>query len=818
MSKQAQSRIEPDLDRGKKTIERLTTEYAHVETPLLTPHHRVYARQRSVATLIARVRGYVSCGVGTQYTHDLPAGADGGFSPEQRAHILGLAELPPDAPKTPGRPSKAALAAAEKRKQNKTSLLIPMYSIDSDEPVIYQARPDFPREAADGGTIKFEQPAGVERGSELGDIPVDVHPIARDLVRDGVAPILLTEGVLKADAALSASVREGFDLGTTSVPGVTMPYHAPASAYNPDSPNHGTDPILTDAMLDIPWEDRDVYLCWDADMKFNPGVYTPLLITARLLEEEGARVHVVVVPVTNHDSKAGVDDYLAAADTKSGKTPLADLLNAAVSIEEAEFLTRRYTLDEVGRSDRLAEHAHRYSHGMYSVVHKAWLSYNPANGIWEVDKTGNAIQEVAKRLTEYDLYGMETRDTRTGSGVRNVVDLAQSHPLLKCAYEDMNVDMTYFLNCLDGLIDLRTGELLPHAPERVITRVAPSGYDPTAIARAEAAGSWDEVAPLFSAAIKGIIPDDPDTLRTIQMNLGAALLGRVAGGPGMTFWDGVGSNGKSTFTTALNNILGLDDITGYATILDHEAITQGTTPEIRATLGGKRVLVLQEFPKGVTLNDGDLKRLTSTDAITARFLYGNQFQFVPTHNTIAATNNLPRVLAPDFGTWRRLNRVFFPRKFEKHEMDLKLDDKLSGKEDGYSGEYPQILAWFVQGCLDFLASGTDKMFWSAASVDAIERWRTDYDPFSKLIRFFEVVPDGEKASGTVVTETVLFDLYKTIVGADSGFRRRDEFIKTLHAHQDFPAAAQSVNHARRLIYKNLRLTATGEEQLASTTY
>ena len=50
------------------------------------------------------------------------------------------------------------------------------------------------------------------------------------------------------------------------------------------------------------------------------------------------------------------------------------------------------------------------------------------------------------------------------------------------------------------------------------------------------------------------------------------------------------------------------------------------------------------------------------------------------------------------------------------------------------------------------------------------------------------------------------------------YRRRDEFIKTLHAHQDFPAAAQSVNHARRLIYKNLRLTATGEEQLASTTY
>src|SRR5690606_19733452 len=135
------AKIEPDLARGKETIARLTDEYAHVENPLLTPHHRIYARQRAVVTLVTRTRGYVSCGVGTQYEHDLPRGADGGFSPEQRAHILGRAELPTEERK-PGRPSNAEKKKAARRVQNKTSLLIPMYSIHSDEPVIYQARPD----------------------------------------------------------------------------------------------------------------------------------------------------------------------------------------------------------------------------------------------------------------------------------------------------------------------------------------------------------------------------------------------------------------------------------------------------------------------------------------------------------------------------------------------------------------------------------------------------------------------------------------------------------------------------------------------------
>lgn len=818
MTEPTAPRVEADLTRGTSEIEKARKAgYAWDDLPLL-PHHAGYLRQRNVAAFVAGTRGYVSVGKGTQYAEVLPDTATG-WSPEQHALILGQAETPTEEPKKPGRPTKAAAAMKAAREKNLHSLLLPMYSgiVGDESPAIWQARPDHPRRDADGDRVlKFEQPAGAQRGSELGEIPVDVHPRIQELVWEvedgdgwtGTCPILLGEGVLKADAVHSAVIREGLEIAPVSVPGVTMTYLAPASVHNPHSLNRGDDPILTDAMLDLPWDGRTVYLCWDADWKFNPGVHRPLLITARLLEDEGAEVYILSVPVLNGDHKAGVDDYLADARKRGVETPLTDLLNAAISVDEAEFLTRPYTPDEIGRSDRLAAHADRYAQGIFSLTHKSWLRYDDERGLWTRDTSGNAIQEVAKKLTEFDLYSGDD-GTRSRSSVANTVELARSHPLLQVTAADLNCDTVHLLNVSNGIVDLRTGELLPHDPHRRFTQVAPADYDPEALRRRAAGESWTEIAPTLMQTLDFLFYDDEQMIRTIQRSLGMTLLGEVAGGAGMSWWVSGGSSGKSTLTNLLLDILGINEDTGYATLLDHDSLTRESTPEKRAGLYGKRLLIFQEFPQGAKLNDGDLKKLTSDDVITGRQLYGNEFRFTPTHNAIAATNYLPKVTTTDLGTWRRLKRIDFPRTIAEGERDLTLPERLRA-------EYPQVLAWLVEGCIAYLSEGT---YWAPSVVEATEAWRTNLDALSALISYVEIDPAADSARGAGVSDDTLYALYRDIVADDgAGYRYRTALMSALDVHQDFPPNAGRVVSGRRVRYKNLRLTAMGEERMKHLSY
>src|SRR4051794_33370082 len=73
-------------------------------------------------------------------------------------------------------------------------LVIPVWDING-QVALHQLRPDAPR-SLKGRTLKYETPAG----SGLG---VDVPPSVREKVLDPKIPLYITEGVRKADAAVS---------------------------------------------------------------------------------------------------------------------------------------------------------------------------------------------------------------------------------------------------------------------------------------------------------------------------------------------------------------------------------------------------------------------------------------------------------------------------------------------------------------------------------------------------------------------------------------------------------------------------------------
>jgi hypothetical protein len=194
------------------------------------------------------------------------------------------------------------------------ALVIPMHSVYG-ELAQYQLRPDAPREVR-GKVAKYEPPPGTAN-------MVDVHPRARPYLDDPSRALIITEGIPKADAAVSAglcciAITGAFNWRGTTGNGGTVAL--------PDWE------LIATRGLDFDDEGRKVarmiYLVPDSDYATNATVRSGFDRLARLLESRGAKVQIVVVPAEG-DEKVGLDDWLA-----SGRT--WDDLMAAQKQEEQE--------------------------------------------------------------------------------------------------------------------------------------------------------------------------------------------------------------------------------------------------------------------------------------------------------------------------------------------------------------------------------------------------------------------------------------------------------------------------------------------------
>jgi DNA polymerase I len=231
--------------------------------PLL-PHHRELLALAGVAPDIADARGVISCSDPADITAL-------GFSQTQAA---------------------AGLRAPV--------LLFRIWNVDGG-PAGWQMRPDTPRVGSNGRVVKYETPAGAKT-------TLDIHPFAFKSLRDAGTPLLVTEGVKKADAVLSAARREGVAICPADLSGVNM-------AKTP-----GTEAALGS----IPLTNRTVFIGFDSDAAVNEAVNKAAIDLGRSLQGRGAVVRFILLDANREGGKVGLDDALASGTT------LAELLAGAV--------------------------------------------------------------------------------------------------------------------------------------------------------------------------------------------------------------------------------------------------------------------------------------------------------------------------------------------------------------------------------------------------------------------------------------------------------------------------------------------------------
>lgn len=138
---------------------------------------------------------------------------------------------------------------------------------------------------------------------------------------------------------------------------------------------------------------------------------------------------------------------------------------------------------------------------------------------------------------------------------------------------------------------------------------------------------------------------------------------------------------------------------------------------ILSTLKGARFVTTSEPNEGARLNEGLLKQLTGGDTVTARHLYGKEFQFTSEFKLWMATNHKPIIRGRDDGIWRRMHLIPFTIQIPDSKKDKHLKHKLRKELQG-------IMKWAVDGCLLWQRDGL-KM--PQAVQDAVAEYKGEMD-------------------------------------------------------------------------------------------
>lgn len=250
---------------------------------------------------------------------------------------------------------------------------------------------------------------------------------------------------------------------------------------------------------------------------------------------------------------------------------------------------------------------------------------------------------------------------------------------------------THFLGVQNGVVDLRTGQLLPADPTLRITLVAGCEYSPGA------------KCPLFEKTLREVFFDDMEMVEYVCRTFGYALQGNPKEDI-MFIAFGNGANGKGTILNAVRKAFG-----GYSRSADASSFVSdgaggsaGGPREDLLRLRGARFVYVSEPDENGELREGSVKAMTGGDAITARGINAkHSIEIEPTWTVYMPTNHKPIIKGSDNGIWRRMGMLPFERDF-RNDPHITKDETI---KERLPLELPGILALIVRAGLRYRKEG-----------------------------------------------------------------------------------------------------------------
>ena len=355
-------------------------------------------------------------------------------------------------------------------------------------------------------------------------------------------------------------------------------------------------------------------------------------------------------------------------------------------------------ITQVDAADALVElHGSSLRH---SPDHQRWLTFTDEAG-WRFDEHESAMQARAiatlrhlevlssgdpnKRIEKRFQAARRSRARRmlAVGAMKSIVTIASKYPAVSCPNSLIDASKE-LLGTPNGVVDLRTGVLLPFDESVIVTRRTTVAYNPMA------------KCPRWERFLVEVLGNDTSVQDYFHRLVGYFLTGETRQHQ-MWLFVGSGSNGKSTLVATIMKMMGAEYSQQAAESVLLAKMNSGAASSDLLRLRGVRCAMLTETGVGQSLHEERVKSLVSADTITARGLYKEFEQFIPQAKFVLATNHLPVVRGSDQGIWRRLVVVPFLAQFEVG-TDATLDRDLEAELEG-------VLAWAVRGAALWYADG-----------------------------------------------------------------------------------------------------------------
>ncbi len=319
----------------------------------------------------------------------------------------------------------------------------------------------------------------------------------------------------------------------------------------------------------------------------------------------------------------------------------------------------------------------------YVAAWGQWLMWDGAR--WAVEGTlqvfdmARGICREASAECNQASTAKKLADARTIAAVERLARADRHHA---ATVDQWDTD-PWLLNTPSGIIDLKTGGLRQHDRDDYMTKI-------TAVAPGGDCTIWKEF-------LHRVTDGGSDLQQYLQRMAGYALTGLTIE-HAFFFLYGTGANGKSVFVNAISKVLG-----DHATTAPIETFIKSNVdrhPTDLAGLRGARLVIATETEEGRRWAESKIKALTGGDAVSARFMRQDFFEFTPTFKLIVAGNHRPGLRSVDEAIRRRMNLIPFTVTIPPEERDETLSEKLKD-------EWPGILEWMIAGCLDWQERGLD---------------------------------------------------------------------------------------------------------------
>lgn len=207
----------------------------------------------------------------------------------------------------------------------------------------------------------------------------------------------------------------------------------------------------------------------------------------------------------------------------------------------------------------------------------------------------------------------------------------------------------------NGILNINTGELLPFSPEYIITNKIPWDYN---------AGAYDEEV---DKTLNKMSCNDTDIRALLEECIGYCFY-RMNTIRKAFILTGSGSNGKSTFISVLNRILGDENVSAMDLKNLGDRFSKATLFKKLANIGDD---ISDEFISDPSL----FKKIVSGDRIQAEFKGQDAFEFNPYVKLVFSANSIPRMKDKTGAVISRLVIIPFNATFNENDPDFDPDIK-----------------------------------------------------------------------------------------------------------------------------------------------